>query len=202
MKKLILLLFIATFLFSCSSSDSSAPAVVNNIKTDSAVALLKKDKSFEIKDAMFDSSMQVFRIAFTNKDNVLKEKDYSTQYFKNTYHLMDIAGVKGIYLYAYKPSKSFAAKPIFWESTYYTDFAGSNYKSDIESYLEKVLNDKTGLEIMDAKILNDNGDQTFTTKTIFRAKNPYGALMQHTIICDLGYKEGEVSIPFNVKLDK
>ncbi len=68
-------------------------------------SIIKNDSLFNIKDVYYDTISKTLMVAFTNKDNVIKDHDYSTDYFEQTYHISNYDYLDGISLYAYKRRK-------------------------------------------------------------------------------------------------
>ena len=161
----------------------------NKINIDSIVDLVKKDKLFEIKDVYYNPNDSSLNIAFTNKGNVITEKDYSTLYFNNTYHIDKYPCFDGVYLYAYKKEKTF-------QNAGYKEYLVCDSKRagklmeifknnfcvrDIEctaisGFIKKQLNDPDSYK--SDKILVEwlHGDH-FLVTNIFHANNAFGALV-------------------------
>lgn len=195
-----------------SKKDISQTPKLAKTNIDSIINLVKNDKLFEIKDVYYNKSDSSLNIAFTNKGNIIKEKDYSTLYFDKTYHIDSLSCFDGVYLYAYKSGKSLSKgdykKPLMYNSRrlgrlteafdkeYYSAYRAT-YKP-LYDYLKENLNDPSSLEIVKSWNLGMNEDSTFEVKTTFRAKNGFGGLTLQTVNCNIDRK-GNVS---NVKYNK
>lgn len=206
----IFILSIVVFvLINISDDDKKKPPIKSTINMDSVVALVEKSKDFEIKQVYYNKKDSSFNIAITNKDNVIKDKDYSTKYFDNLFHLDKIEEIEGVYLYEFKKGKSFQngdyKNPLIFESSnyakidakfdkdYYSEYLKS-YKP-LYDYLQTTLNDPSSLEFESSNKV-DYKDKVFTIESVFRAKNGFGALMLNTVTCDIDTK-GNIS---NVKI--
>lgn len=73
---------------------------------------------------------------------------------------------------------------------HYNEISGV-YKP-IRNYLRKNLNDPSSLEVVNTWNLGMNKDSTFATKTTFRAKNSFNALVMQAIYCNIDY-DGNLS---------
>ena len=69
-----------------------------------------------------------------------------------------------------------------FEKKHADQFYGS-YKP-VRKYLKEYLNDPGSLEI-EAAWIRQNPDSTFYTKTLFRARNQFNALIKQNIHCDI-----------------
>jgi len=175
------------------TDDKKATSTKNNTNIDSIVSVVKKSKDFEIKEVYYNKKDSSFNIAITNKDNVIKEHDYSILYFDNLFHLDKIEEIEGVYLYEYKNGKSFKNDDyneyLTCESKNLANrikkFEDSGYEYSIKSYLEENVDDPTGLEIINKIVLGENADGTFSVKVTFRSKNAFGTLIIHTVTCDV-----------------
>lgn len=178
---------------------------------DSVVRVVKKDSLYEIKDAYYNPKDSSFNISFTNKDEVITDKDYSTVYFNDTYHLDSLNEVEGIYLYAYRPGKSLFkgdySKPLTYDSKrlaritqafdekYFSEYRNSY--TPVYDYLHTNLDDHSSLEIIKFWNLGMNADSTFEIKETFRAKNAFGALILQTINCNVDKSGNVTNVEFN-----
>ncbi|HTB53509.1 MAG TPA: hypothetical protein VK718_12120 [Ferruginibacter sp.] len=211
----IIIIWIITLIIPKDDKATPATSVVNQapvINMDSLIAIVKKDSLYDIKDVYYNSQDSSFNIAFTNRDNTIKDKDYTTFYFNETYHLDSLDPIDGVSLYAYKKDYSFAKgdykKPLTYDSKrlgrineefkskYYDEYLGT-YKP-LYDYLKGNLNDPESLEIVKSFFIGMNEDSSFEVKSTFRAKNAFGALMMHTVNCDIDMN-GNVS---NVQMDE
>lgn len=207
----ILFLFIfLVVMFYKPETQNLQTSKTNNIQTsktniDSLVNLVKNCKDFEIKEIEYNKKDSAFRIAITNKDNVIKDRDYSTAYFNNQYHLDKIPEIEGIYLYKYKKGKSFKSEPLTFESARLakiTDKFDKEYFSSyiktykpLYEYLQQTLNDPKSLEFIKTENTGYK-DGVFSIEGSFRAKNGFGALMINNVTCNIDIK-GNIS---NVKI--
>jgi hypothetical protein len=181
----------------------------SNVNMDSIVSLVKEAKDFEIKEVYYNKKDSSFNIAITNKDNVIKEHDYSITYFDNLFHLDKIEEIEGVYLFEFKKGKSFKngdyKEPLIFESSNYakieTKFDNEYYSAylkgykPLSDYLKKTLNDPSSLEFESSKKVAYN-NKVFTIESTFRAKNSFGALVLNNVTCDIDTK-GNIS---NVQL--
>lgn len=179
------------------------------INIDSLVIVVKKSKDFDIKEVYYDKKDSSFNIAISNKDNVIKEGDYSITYFNNLFHLDKIEEIEGVYLFEFKKGKSFTngdyKEPLIFESSNYakieTKFDNEYYSTylkgykPLSDYLKKTLNDPSSLEFESSKKVAYNNN-VFTIESTFRAKNSFGALVLNNVTCDIDTK-GNIS---NVQL--
>lgn len=171
---------------------------------------IKSNKDFDIKDAYYNPLDSSLKIAFTNKDNMIKDGTYSTAYFNNEYHVDSLTGIEGIYLYAYKRGKHLKRgdykKTLTYSSRHLAEYTkrfddkyyhlSSGYEP-VFDYLTSTLNDPSSLQIVRAGNTGMNEDSTFSTKSVFRAKNAFGALILHVITCNISYN-GTLS---NIEVD-
>ena len=211
--------FIIVLPFTCFKGCNDSNTSVNsftNINIDSLISILKKDNKDnskilsydEFKDIYYNSKDSSLNIAITNKNNDIKYKLYQStpEYIDTAYHVNEIDAIEGIYIYEYKAGKSFSKgdyqKPLTFLSRKLAvrmdKFKKSGYVYNLKNYLEKNVNDPTGLEIINTWILQENEIGTFALKASFRAKNAFGALMIHTINCNMDM-DGRVS---KVEFDK
>ena len=181
------------------------------VNMDSLISVVKNDKLFEIKEVYYNKKDSSFSIAFTNKDNVIKENSFSPVYFDQTYHLDSIEQVEGVYLYAYKAGKSFSKgdykNPLKYSSRKLgrlTDAFDKKYYSEYRAtytplydYLKENLNDPSSLEIVKCWNLGLNEDSTFEVKTTFRAKNGFGALTLQTVNCNIDRTGNVLNVVYN-----
>ena len=195
-----------------NSNPSKNEVAEKSINMDSIINKIKQDDAFEIKDVYYNTKDSSFNIAFTNKDNVIKDNSYSTKYFENTYKLDSIDKIEGIYLFEYMKGKSFTKNEYKNSLTYtsqrlarFTDKFDKKFFSEyrntykpIYEYLEENLNDPSSLEITKTWNLGMSKDSLFSIKTSFRAKNGFGALIIQTINCDID-TNGKIS---NVEMNK
>ena len=122
------------------------------------------------------------------------------------FHLDKVDEIEGVYLYEFKKGKTFKngdyKEYLMCESKKLDkrikEFEESGFEYNIKSYLEKNVNDPTDLEIIKKSVIRENSDGTFSVKVSFRSKNAFGALMIHTINCDMD-KEGNGK---NIVFDK
>ena len=181
------------------------------INIDSLMLVIKKDNLYEIKDIYYNIKDSSLSIAFTNKDNTITDKNYSTFYFNKTYHLDSLANIEGVYLYAYKYGNSFVKgdykKPLTYgsrklgritaafDSKYYSEYL-KTYKP-LYDYLQDNVNDPSSIEIIQSWNLGMNKDNAFEVKTTFRAKNAFGTLMIHTVNCDIDNQGNVMNVAFD-----
>ena len=178
------------------------------INIDSICKVIMKDSVYEIKDVFYNKIDSTLNIAFVYKKGDL----YSTNYFDQTYHIDSFPCFDGLKLYSYKKGLSLAKneyKNVLtynsrklgiieekFEKKYYSSYLGT-YKPLYE-YLKENLDNPSSLEVLKSFFIGMNADSTFGVKATFRAKNAFGALMMHTVNCNID-KNGEIS---NVELDK
>lgn len=184
-----IILIIIFYSYRGSNSSKSTVVIIPKTNIDSIINQVKNDKLFEVKDVYYNEKDSSFNIAFTNKDNVIKDANYSTLYFNNTYHINSFSCFDGIYLYAYKKGK-------FLKNGDYKEYLTCESKRaarlldafkenycirDIEctalsGILKKQLNDPNSYESQ--KIYVEwLKDDKFKVTNEFRAKNAFGALI-------------------------
>jgi hypothetical protein len=177
----------------------------SKINMDGIVSLVKESKDFEIKEVYYDKKDSSFNIAITNKDNVIKEHNYSIEYFNKFYGLDTINEIEGVYLYEYKKGQSFKTKkykePLVFESARQTKIIEkfdkefydkySNTYTPLDDYLQKTLNDPSSLEYI---TMDKTGytEGVFSIEGSFRAKNGFGALVVNNVTCNIDLK-GNIS---------
>ena len=166
------------------------------INIDSIVNLIKSDKLFEIKDVYYNPHDSSLNIAFTNKGGVIKNGEYSPNYFNSAYNLNMINCVDGPYLYEYKKGKSLnngdykeyltcsskrAAKlmEIFKDNFCVRDIECTA----LTGFLKKQLNDPDSYK-SDKIFVEWLHDDHFLVTNIFRAKNAFGALVLNKCSCE------------------
>ena len=193
----VIILWIIILMMPSKSKQNSYNEKIE-IKTniDSIIGLVKADKLFEIKDVYYNEKDSSFNIAFTNKGNVITDKNYSTLYFNDTYHIDKFPCFDGIILYAYKKGKSLKngdyGNYLYCESKRagrLMDIFKEKYCSGerecyaLTKFLKEQLNDPGSYESQ--KIIVDwaGGNRVRVTNT-FRAKNGFGGLMLQKCQCD------------------
>lgn len=199
-----LVLLVLWIIGKCSQNDASK-AETKTIETekpfnmDSLISVIKKDPSFEIKDIYYNKIDSSLNIAITNKDNVIKNRDYSARYFNTMFFLDSVAKIEGVYLYAYKSGKSLEKNDYKEQLDGYgqriarfkANFDKKNFSSwdgscrPVERYLKKILNDPSSLEIVNTWNNGMNKDSTFAIKTTFRSKNEFNATITQAIYCNV-----------------
>lgn len=158
---------------------------------DSLIVRIKNDSLFEIKDVYFDQPKSTLKIAFTGKYGVLKDKNYTTQYFEQTYKTTDFYFIDGISLYAYKKKKHLSNEtdypnPLLSSSKSrdaYQAKSLSEFKEKfcteidctaLEDYIKKQMNDPNSYEPVSVNVkLNKDGDIVVYQE--FRGKNSFDA---------------------------
>ena len=207
----IFLIFVIILVISSFLPNSSELIKKSNINMDSIVAKVSKSKDFEIKEVYYNKKDSSFNISITNKDNVIKEKDYSITYFDKMYHLDSINEIEGVYLYEYINGKSFEKgdykNPLQFESARYTKivdkFDDKYYSSYLKSYkplndyLQNTLKDPSSLEFVNTEKTGYT-DGVFSIEATFRAKNSFGALVLNSVSCHIDVN-GNIS---NVQINK
>lgn len=167
-----------------------------NVNMDSLVTSVKNCKDFEIKEVYFDKKDSSFNIAITNKDNMIKNHEYSIEYFNKVYNLDSISNIEGVYLFEFIKGKSFENKgyknPLVFESTkqakiiskfdkeYFSTY--SNTYKPLHDYLQGTLNDPSSLEFISTEKTGFT-DGVFSIQGSFRAKNALGALVINNVTC-------------------
>jgi ribosomal protein L7/L12 len=212
---LIVVLFILFLMgvFNNKKPDQSIASQSKNatkINIDSIIELIKKDPLFEIKDVYYNKSDSTLNIAFTNKDNVITEKNYSTLYFNKTYHIDSLSCFDGVYLFAFKKGRSLKKgdykEYLLCESKragkLIEAFKDNFCVQDIEctalsSAIKKQLNDPDSYESQKIKVEWEEGNK-FKVTNEFRAKNAFGAKVLNlcTAIVDI---DGNV---YDLKINK
>ncbi len=203
---LLILWVIGKCISSETKSDKTSAQEEKTFNMDSLISEIKKDKSFDIKDVYYNKKDSSLNIAITNKGNVIKKHDYSARYFNTMFYLDSVANIEGVYLYEYRKGESFE-KNDYKETLdgYGQRLARYRQKFDkkflsswdgscrpVESYLKKVLNDPSSLEISNTYNNGMNKDSTFAIKTVFRAKNQFNATVVQTIYCNVDF-DGNLS---------
>lgn len=187
-------------------AETKVAAAEKPFNMDSLISEIKKDKSFEIKEVYYNKKDSGLSIAITNKDNVIKNHDYSARYFNTMFFLDSIPKIEGVYLYAYKKGNSlekndykerldgYGQRMARYRNKFDKKFLSSWDGScrPVEKYLKQVLNDPSSLEISKTWNLGMNEDSTFAIKTVFRAKNQFNAMVLQTVYCNVDI-EGNVS---------
>ncbi len=202
---LLIIISIGIAIFTDSPNTKTKKVGSNSINMDSIVSLVEKAKDFEIKEVYYNKKDSSFNIAITNKDNVIKEKDYSIEYFNNEFHLDTISNIEGVYLFEYVKGKSFKTKdykePLVFQSArqakiiekfdknFYDKY--SKTYTPLDDYLQKSLNDPSSLEYI---TMDKTGytDGVFSIEGSFRAKNGFGALVINNVTCHID-TEGNIS---------
>jgi len=176
-------------IFTDSKTTNKADIPNSKVNIDSIVELVKSDKLFEIKDVYYNPKDSSFNIAFTNKENVIKDGNYSTLYFDKTYHLDSFPCFEGVYLYAYKKGKLLKNGDYKEYLTCESKRAGGLLDAFKENYcirdiectalsgiLKKQLNDPDSYESQKIYVSWVKEDK-FKVTNEFRAKNAFGALV-------------------------
>ena len=206
----ILIFFIIVMILINTNDDKKDTSVKSNINMDSLVSVVEKSKDFEIKEVYYNKKDSSFNIAITNKDNVINEHDYSTEYFDKNFGLDSINEIEGIYLYEFKKGKKFKngdyKNPLTFESVRYAKivdkFDKEYYSSYLKSYkplndyLQKTLNDPNSLEFVSTeKTGYTNG--VFSVMGTFRAKNGLGVLILNKVTCNIDIKGNISNVQIN-----
>ncbi len=202
----IAILFIIIFII----PETPKPVIQEKkVNIDSIVALIKADKLFEIKDVYYNDKDSSINIAFTNKGNVLKDKDYSTVYFNQTYRLNDYSLIDGVTLYAYKKGKTL-------KNGDYKEYLMSDSKRNgrfvyrfreefclgdrectaLTSHLKRQLNDPDSYSSEHITVEYAGNNRVRVTNT-YRAKNGFGALTLSECQCDFDMAGNGYNFKFN-----
>jgi len=193
MKKIMMILgivmIIIALIFIDTKSSNKTDNANSKVNIDSIVELVKQDKLFAIKDVYYNAKDSSFNIAFTNKDNVIKDGNYSTLYFDKTYHLDSFPCFEGVYLYAYKKGKLLKNGDYKEYLTCESKKAAGLLDTFKENYcireiectalsgiLKKQLNDPDSYESQKIYVSWVKEDK-FKVTNEFRAKNAFGALV-------------------------
>jgi hypothetical protein len=187
----------------CSETNNVAQVEEKQFNMDSLITEIKKDKSFDIKEIQYNAKDSSLNIAISNKNSVIKKRDYSARYFNTMFFLDSIPKIEGVYLYAYNKDKPFQKKEYLdgfgqrfarYKNKFDKQFINSWDGScrPVEKYLKSILNDPSSLEINNTWNLGMNNDSTFSIKTVFRAKNQFNATVLQTLYCDVDI-EGNIS---------
>jgi|GEM_PF-888876 hypothetical protein len=181
----MVIIIVLTIIFPSTKTNKVAIAKVN---IDSLVNAVKKDSSFGIGDVYYNPEDSSFNIAITNKYNVIKEGDYSTAYFNNTYHIDSFPCFEGVYLYAYKKGKSLkkgdykeyltcdSKRAAVLYDTFEKKYCYGNHCTPLEEYLKETLNDPDSYK-SDKLWVNWKEGNSFDVTNSFRAKNAFGAMV-------------------------
>lgn len=190
---ILILCFILIIILNITDDKKVSPS---NTNMDSIVSLVKTTKDFEIKEVYYNKKDSSFNIAITNKDNVIKNHEYSIEYFNKAYNLDNISNIEGVYLFEFIKGKSFENKgyknPLVFESAnqakiiskfdkeYYRTY--SNTYKPLYDYLQGTLNDPSSLEFISTEKTGFT-DGVFSIEGSFRAKNAFGALVINKVTC-------------------
>ena len=193
-------IFIILLIIGLLSKNETQKSDSKTINMDSLCSKIKKDSLYQVTDIYYnkkDSSLSV-AIVYKKKDIV------SANGFYENYNLNSCENIEGVYLYKKGTSLSNVDKTKSLDyisinlAKRIKEFEDSAFEYHIKSYLEKNVNDPTDLEILNKWVLGENSDGTFAVKVTFRAKNAFGALIIHTLNCDMD-KNGNGS---NIEFDK
>ena len=198
MKILSTLVFSIIVLFFLSCGDSSTPSnttsntvikqAIKPYNIDSLCSAIKKDSLYDIRDVYYNKADSSLNIAFTNKDNAVKDGTYSTKYFEDTYRIDTIAMVDGISLFEYKKNKSLAGgnykKPLEVSSkkayalteAFKNKYIIGGYCEPLKSYLQEHMNDPDSFE-EDKVWVEWLGADNFLVTMTYRGKNAFGGLV-------------------------
>lgn len=193
----ILILFLIIGLLSGNDKQKKDAKATN---MDSLCSKIKKDSLYQVTDVYYNKKDSSLNVAIIYKKNDL----VSANGFYQNHNLNSCENIEGVYLYRKGTSLSDAdkTKSLDYVSVNQAkrikEFENSAFEYHIKSYLEKNVNDPTDLEILNKWVLGENSDGTFAVKVTFRAKNAFGALMIHTLNCDMD-KDGNGS---NIEFDK
>jgi hypothetical protein len=174
-------------------TEQDSLARVYNI--DTLIARIKNDTTYKVKDVYYNKVDSSLSIAYIYN----KETDVAyPNAFDDVYHLSDYKQVDGVTQYAYVQGKSLAKgdykeylaanshrwgrKMAEFKDKFFTPYGRW---MPVKEYLEKNIDDPGSLEIEGSfdPELNNNG--TYRIKTLFRARNSFGALMKHAIYTDI-----------------
>jgi len=193
----IFVIFLLIILFSKNDTQINDAKTLN---TDSLCAKIMKDSLYKVTDVYYNDKDSSVNIAIEYKKNDL----INANGIYENYKLSDYSNIEGVYLYKKGTTLSNVdkSKSLDYVSLNVAkrikDFENSAFEYHIKSFLEKNVNDPTDLEILNKWVLGENSDGTFAVKVTFRAKNAFGALMIHTLNCDMD-KDGNGS---NIEFDK
>jgi len=198
MKILSTLVFSIIVLFFLSCGDSNTPSntsrnllikqAIKPFNIDSLCSAIKKDSLYDVRDVYYNKADSSLNIAFTNKDNAVKDGTYSTKYFEDTYRIDTIAMVDGISLFEYKKNKSLAGgnykKPLEVSSkkayalteAFKNKYIIGGYCEPLKSYLQEHMNDPDSFE-EDKVWVEWLGADNFLVTMTYRGKNAFGGLV-------------------------
>jgi len=192
-------IFIICFIVFLIPSSSDDKVENKKVNIDSLLVDIRKDSLYDVTDVYYNKKDSSLNVAIKYDKNDLVS---ASGFYKN--HKLDsLPIIEGLYIYK-KGTKLIDAeksKSIDYVSINVgkriEKFEKSGYEYQIQSYLEKNVNDPTDLEIINKWVLGENSDGTFSVKVTFRAKNPFGALMMHTLNCDMDMEGNARNIEFD-----
>lgn len=170
-------------------------------QTDSLIFLIKKDSLFEVKDAYYDAASKTLMVAFTNKGNIIKDHDYGTDYFEQTYHISNFDYLDGISLYAYKKRKHLNKPGDYHDPLISSSKSRDAYQQKeiddfkeklcsatdcvpLEDYIKKRMNDPDSYEGVGFDVKLDK-DGNISVIQEFRGKNSFDATITQKAIATL-----------------
>lgn len=149
---------------------------------------IKKDTLYRIKDVYYNKEDSSLNIAFTNKDNAIKDKSYSTDYFNNTYHIDTMSNIDGVTLYAYKRGNSLkqgdykthltldSKRASIYKAAFKEKYCSAYYCWPLKAYIKTLMNDPDSFE-EDRLWVEWNNGKTFIVTMTYRGRNGFGGLV-------------------------
>ncbi|MBN8835618.1 MAG: hypothetical protein J0I09_00010 [Sphingobacteriia bacterium] len=194
-----IILLVIIIVISTNSNEDKNQKGLKTVNMDSVCESIKKDSLYNVTDVFYNQADSSLNIAIEyKKDDIVFANNFYAEYHLNTFD-----NIEGVYVYKKGTQLKNAdkTKSLNYVSRKLAErikkFEDSGFEYNIKSYLEKNVNDPTGLEILRKWIIRENEDGTFAVKVSFRAKNAFGTLMIHTLNCDMDMEGNGKNIEFD-----
>jgi len=163
---------------------------------DTLIARVKRDTTYQVKDVYYNTKDSTLNVAYVYKEGDIT---YSSA-FDDNYHINDYPQVDGVTQYAWVEGKSLSKGDYDYKNHLTANskrwgrrmaafkdkfFTPYGIWMPVKDYLKKNLDDPGSLQIEGSFDPDLNRDGTYRIKTLFRAKNAFGALTKHAIYTDI-----------------
>ena len=216
---IIIILFIIFHKVEPSTPESSTPKVdkketvlENKMSVDTLISQIKKDPNYKVKEIFYRSNDNSLNIVVGDKDDLDNSSFNLNAYFSENYEVYDFKEINTLNFYDFKKGKlpedyikpTIAAtreldqKRVLFLEEHPSSTLGFYF---VERYLKQNIGDPSSLKMEKSYLLSINKNGTFTTETIYRAKNEYGAKTLYTLYCDVDKDENMSNIEIKVGAD-
>ena len=178
------------------TNDETKAYVKEEMSVNTIISHIKKDTTYIIKEVFYKETDSTLNIVIANDGSVEKNELYANDYFTLKYEVYDLKEIQQIAIYDFKKGASIADyKNVITSDTRKlhqkrAEFYKKNGSGDfgfipVETYLKYNLDDPSVKFARPSTIEGMNANNTFRTRSVYRAKNKYGGLVLYTIYCDV-----------------